>query len=263
MTLEYTAPEEIQGLLKPLADETFSFACHPGVPCFTECCRDLKLLLTPYDVLRLKKRLALDASDFHEVHTRTEFDEQRGFPMVFLEMKTDERKTCPFVSQKGCIVYEDRPAACRTYPIARASRMHRGHGRVQEDYYVLHEEHCRGFEENQQWTVEEWIKDQGLESYHHMNNQWMEILTHPRLNQGKPLSSRQQQMFFLACYDLDKFKRFILSGRFIDIFELDRKELDAIESRDEDLLRLSFRWIRFSLCGDPVLKMREQYKKAR
>ncbi len=258
MTLENTAPEEIQSLLKPLEGESFAFACHPGVPCFTECCRDLKLLLTPYDVLRLKKSLALDASDFHEAHTRTEFDEQRGFPMVFLEMREDARKTCPFVSEKGCRVYGDRPAACRTYPIARATRMHRSHDRVQEDYYVLEEEHCRGFQEKQRWTVEEWIKDQGLEHYHEMNNQWMEIITHPRLNQGKRLSPQQQQMFFLACYDLDKFRRFISSGRFLQIFELDEKEVKAVESGDEDLLKLSFKWIRFSFCGDPVLKMREK-----
>ncbi len=261
MTLEHTAPGEIQGLLKPLTGEGFAFACHPGVPCFTECCRDLKLLLTPYDVLRLKTRLGADASDFLERHTRTEFDEQRGFPMVFLEMKTDPRKTCPFVSDEGCSVYEDRPAACRTYPIARASRMHRGHGRVQEDYFVLKEAHCRGFEETRTWTVEEWIRDQGLEPYHVYNNLWMEIITHPKLNQGAALSARQQEMFYLACYDLDKFRNFVLSGRFLEIFELDGREVEAIRTQDEALLRLALRWLMFSFCGEPVLKMRETFRK--
>ncbi len=39
-------------------DETFRFACHSQLPCFTRCCADLKLVLTPYDILRLKKTAA-------------------------------------------------------------------------------------------------------------------------------------------------------------------------------------------------------------
>ncbi len=256
MTIESTAPGEIREKLEPLKGEPFAFACHPGVPCFTECCRDLKLLLTPYDILRLKKRLADTMPDFLDEHTRTEPDEQRGFPMVFLEMNDNERRTCPFVSEKGCTVYEDRPAACRTYPIARASRMHRGHGRVQEDYFLLHEDHCRGFEEDRKWTVEEWIADQGLEPYHAFNNLWMEILTHPRLNQGTPLSSRQQQMFYLACYELERFGKFIRSDRFLQSFELDEQEAREMADDDEALLKMAFRWLLFSLCGEPVLKVR-------
>jgi len=37
----------------------FSFKCHPGVACFTECCRGSNIILTPYDVIRLKNRLNL------------------------------------------------------------------------------------------------------------------------------------------------------------------------------------------------------------
>ncbi len=47
-----------------LEDNSFSFACHPGLSCFTECCRDLRLALTPYDILRLKNRLGLASNDF-------------------------------------------------------------------------------------------------------------------------------------------------------------------------------------------------------
>ena len=42
-----------QQILPTATDRPFTFACHPGVPCFTECCRELDLALTPYDVLRL------------------------------------------------------------------------------------------------------------------------------------------------------------------------------------------------------------------
>jgi len=33
-------------------DDTFTFACHPGVSCFNQCCRDVNIFLTPYDIIR-------------------------------------------------------------------------------------------------------------------------------------------------------------------------------------------------------------------
>ena len=38
-------------------DDTFQFACHPGVSCFNRCCGDVNIFLSPYDVLRLKTGL--------------------------------------------------------------------------------------------------------------------------------------------------------------------------------------------------------------
>ena len=38
-------------------DSSFTFACHPGVPCFNDCCGDVNIFLTPYDILRLKQAL--------------------------------------------------------------------------------------------------------------------------------------------------------------------------------------------------------------
>ena len=31
--------------------ECFEFRCHPGVACFTDCCRGIDIMLTPYDIL--------------------------------------------------------------------------------------------------------------------------------------------------------------------------------------------------------------------
>ena len=52
-------------MLDPLPKgETYRFACHQGVRCFTDCCRDLHLVLTPYDVLRVKRGLVMDSTAF-------------------------------------------------------------------------------------------------------------------------------------------------------------------------------------------------------
>lgn len=256
MSLERKAPANIRDMLEPLDNGGFRFDCHPGVPCFTECCRDLKLILTPYDILRLKNHLGLESGEFLDRYTDLEVDESSKLPMVYLSMLDNERKTCPFVSPEGCTVYTDRPSACRTYPLARASRKHKLHGTVLEDYFVLREDHCRGFEEDRFRTVDEWIQDQGLSSYHEMNNPWMEIVTHSRLRNGLPM--KQYQMFFMASYNLDQFRRFVFQGRFLQVFELTSDEADALKESNEALLRLAYRWLRFSLLNEPALKVREE-----
>ena len=53
-----------------LGPDGFTFACHPEVPCFNQCCRRLNLVLTPYDVLRLKNHLGMSSEEFHRAPHR-------------------------------------------------------------------------------------------------------------------------------------------------------------------------------------------------
>jgi len=46
------------------ADHVFRFRCNPGVPCFTRCCGDVTIALTPYDVIRLKNALGVSSKEF-------------------------------------------------------------------------------------------------------------------------------------------------------------------------------------------------------
>ena len=66
---------------------------------------------------------------------------------------------------------------------ARASRVPRTHGTVQEDYYVLRKSHCLGFAEDRIWSVENWIGGQALAELHELDTLWMEIIT---LEREKP-----------------------------------------------------------------------------
>ncbi|MFH1091311.1 MAG: YkgJ family cysteine cluster protein, partial [Pseudomonadota bacterium] len=93
------------------------FRCHPGLQCYTTCCADVTIFLTPYDVLRLKNRLELSSRQFMERHTILLSKEKQVIPLVVLKMSDDELKTCPFVTSQGCTVYSDRPWACRMYPL--------------------------------------------------------------------------------------------------------------------------------------------------
>ena len=104
-----------------MAVRSFTFACHPGVPCFTDCCRMLELALTPYDVLRLRKATGLTSRELLENYIITEQDPGEPFPRFYLTMVDDGRASCVFVSPQGCTVYPHRPSACRAYPLGRAA----------------------------------------------------------------------------------------------------------------------------------------------
>ena len=47
----------------------FKFNCSPGVSCFTRCCGDITIVLTPYDVLRIKSGLKISSAESHDKYT--------------------------------------------------------------------------------------------------------------------------------------------------------------------------------------------------
>ena len=102
-------------------DSQFRFKCHKDVPCFNSCCGDVNIFLTPYDIIRLKNRLGITSGEFLAKYTISPFDENTKYPVILLKMEDNERKSCPFVSEAGCTVYEDRPWPCRMYPLGMAS----------------------------------------------------------------------------------------------------------------------------------------------
>lgn len=240
-----------------LEGDAFSFACHPGLSCFTECCRELNLVLTPYDLLRLKKCLALDSADLLEQYTIIKPNEHNGFPAVMLKMGEDERRRCPFVTPAGCRIYEDRPGACRIYPIGRGASKTQGQEGTREIYFVVREAHCRGFSEPREWTVSHWSHDQGLTPYTFFNDLWTEIITHKGSLISKEALPQKLQMFFMASYNLDQFRQFVFKSTFLKRFDLPEETVRKLESDDEELLKLGLDWLKFVLFGEKVIPLRE------
>lgn len=235
--------------------ETFEFACHPDVPCFKACCRKLDLVLTPYDIFRLKKTLGLDAADFLDQHTEKIADRPGRWPLLKLKMSDNEERTCPFLGEDGCTVYADRPGACRIYPLGRGTRPG-GPSGVIEKYMVVREKHCRGFEEPKTWTVEEWLSDQDLATYHSHNDQWMKVITHPKGPGEGEAEAKNLGMFSLASYNLDRFSDFVLKTKFLSLFEVDQARLARIEADQAELLFLAYDWLLFSILGERTMEMK-------
>ena len=230
-------------------DDTFQFSCHPGIACFNECCRDLNQFLTPYDICRLKSKLELTSQQFLERYTVCHIGPRTGLPVVSLKMLHEENLRCPFVSPQGCTVYEDRPGSCRTYPLGRiAVRKPEGRG-CAESYFLIKEAHCLGFNESRQWTVREWKRNQQLSTHNEMNDLVMEVLSLKNRSRKDRLTHSENDLFYMAFYDLDRFRDFALEKRLGEADPVREDVLEVIREDDVALLRFAMEWIKGALFG--------------
>jgi len=238
-------PEQLPENFQRIAtDQPFVFCCHPGVPCFTECCRELDLALTPYDVLRLKRYLQLSSDKFLEEYVIIEWEEQELFPTCYLTMIDDGRASCVFVRETGCSVYDDRPGSCRAYPVGRGASRN-AEMTFAESLVLIREAHCRGFAETGNQTAGKYLLDQGLAEYNRFNDALLPLLQHPRLQAQTFRPSRQQLgQYILALYNLDQFRREMTDGRITLQSTLTPQLLKGLlTGNDEELLLLGIRWL--------------------
>jgi len=234
----------------------FQFRCHPGVACFNRCCSALALMLTPYDVLRLRRALGgMDSETFLKCHARVDIMPDVGFPSLHLAMTRDPGDPCPFVTDAGCSVYADRPGACRTYPIGRATRLDED-GVKREQFFRIEEPHCLGFQESGEWTTATWMDDQGLAPYNASNDRYMELLDRSRAR--GPIGQRQATMVLLALYQLDTFQRFIAGTHLFSRLDVSQADQAAILADEERCLDFGLDWVTLVLLGaSPNLAMKE------
>jgi Fe-S-cluster containining protein len=238
----------------------FRFACHSEVPCFGRCCANVNIFLTPYDVLRMKNALGIPSSEFLERYTIPLMLEAGQLPVVVLKMQDDDEKKCPFVSDQGCTMYDDRPWSCRMYPLGLASSKAEG-AEGEEFCFVVEEDDslCQGFKEDTEWTVESWFDGQDVGVFNQKSESYMQLTLHPYLLKNKELGEKRIQMFFKACYDLDGFREMVFESTLFDRFEVSDEVKEAMRTDDEALLEFAVsKWLRFALFHEDTMIVRDE-----
>jgi len=245
--------------VKLTKDSRFRFRCHPKVRCFTACCSNVNIALPPYDLLRLRKRLGLAADEFIRQYGDIQILDKTLFPVVTLKMRDDDKKSCPFVTPEGCTVYEDRPNICRYYPVGMATlRKVDAEGGKDEFYFMTKEDHCKGFEEDKQWTIGEWREDQGADLYDEMNRGWMEILIKKKSHgQGKEFPEIKNEMFFKMSFDTDYFRAFVFNSTFLELYDIPAERIEKVRADDTELLKLAYEWLRQAIFAEQTLTFKE------
>jgi uncharacterized protein len=243
----------------------FKFRCHKDIKCFTKCCSNIDILLTPYDVLRLKNRLKLSSAEFLSNYTYVKIDEKSSHPHVMLKMKESAEMECPFVTPEGCTVYTDRPANCRYYPVGQGTfKKETEKGTEEEEFYFfVNEPHCLGFNEDKGWTIESWRVDQEVDLYDRLNREWKGLQLRKDLPGHPPLDDKKQAQFYMASYDIDSFRNFVFESKFLNVFDIDEETVEKIRNDEVELMQFGFRYIKYVMMLEETLKVRDEVVNSR
>jgi len=241
-------------------DDEFSFRCGKDLDCFTRCCQDVSIVLTPYDLLRMKKSLGITSGEFLKKYTISPFTPEQRIPVVMLKMDEDSKK-CLFVGEDGCSIYGNRPWSCRMYPLGFADPKNPNPD-DQKFHFLMKEEICHGHDTGQVCTVREWIGDQGIEQYDMMGQSFKELMLHDFWDREEALKPEQMDMYFMACYDLDRFRRFVFESKFLEMFDVDPDRVDAMERDEVELLEFAMQWLRFALFKEKSLRIKHKVREA-
>lgn len=244
-------PQTIEG------SATIQFRCHKGIDCFNACCKNIDISLTPYDVVRMKRRLGMTSTDFLVKYTFPYEMEKDG--IAGIKLKPVENGTaCQFMTDEGCSIYEDRPTACRYYPVALLSLRRQDEYTDRTAYAVVKESHCHGHLEPRKLTVDEYRKEQGLEEYDEMGRGWRQLILKKKSSGptvGKP-SQRSRQLFFIASYDVDQFREFIKMPSFDDVYDLAPETKSKLMQDDTELMLFGQQFLRQVMFGEMSIPMK-------
>jgi hypothetical protein len=240
------------------------FSCHKGIGCWNACCSNIDISLTPYDIIRLKKRLEISSTEFLKDYTVPYELEKDGIAGVKFR-PVENGTACRFMTQDGCSVYEDRPTACRYYPVALLSMRKQDEYTDTQSYALVKEDHCKGHDVARSLSIGEYRKEQGVEEYDELARGWRQLVLKKKSAGpaiGAP-SLKSRQLFFIACYDVDTFRAFVDSEGFSKLFKLADEEKVMLMTDDVEMMLFAFRFLKQVLFGENTIERDEAEVKER
>ena len=234
------------------------FRCHKGIDCFNACCMNIDIILTPYDIIRLKQRLGISSTEFLRQYTEPfEFAKNS---VAGVKLKPVEGGTaCQFVADEGCSVYADRPTACRYYPVGLLSTRRQDENVDRASYALVREDHCHGHFEDRRLTIAEYRKEQGLEEYDGRGRAWRQQIL--KVKSAGPyigqMSKTSLRFFFMASYDIDRFREFIKSDGFSATYDVDPETMAELLEDDIALMAFGDRMIRQIMYAEKTIPMKQ------
>lgn len=232
------------------------FNCHKGISCWNACCKHADITLTPYDIVRLKQATGKDSSEVLKEHTVPFTMDADGMPGI--KLRTTNEGACLFMDEEaGCTVYENRPSACRYYPLGNLAMKKADQAHENQHFVLVRESHCKGHEEDRSIKIHDYRAEQKVEEYDQHNVEYFQLILKKKSmgpGVGKP-PEMSLQLYFMACFDQDRFRRFVLSDAFRNTYILDAETYEKIASSDVDCMYFGFRLLRQVLFNEMTIPM--------
>jgi len=180
-------------------EDRFSFTCQRT----NTCCRNFsdgeRIILDPYDVLRLSRKKGITTGKFMSKYATLTLDNETHIPIALLNYSGREHKNkCHFLRSYGCSVYQDRPLRCRLYPLGRLS------SRDKTFYMLINNCPCGDKLSSNEWTVSDWLSESECKSYLEFENVSNGILEDCDMEIYKALSPEIKLEFGRMLYDIDR-----------------------------------------------------------
>ena len=254
------APFELSPVMPTMlgGEKVIQFRCHKDVGCWNACCSNIDITLTPYDIIRLKNRLDMSSGDFLKAYTVPYEMDQDGTPGVKFR-PVEGGTACQFMKPEGCAVYEDRPTACRYYPVALLSMRNQDEYTDRTSYAFVQEKHCLGHQEPRSLTIDEYRQEQGVDVYDEKGRGWRQLVLKKKSAGpaiGKP-PAISNQLFFMASYDVDRFRAFVSSDAFNKTYDVPLEVMATLLADDEALMEFGYNFLKHTLFGERFLEERE------
>ena len=245
-------PAQLQG------DAVIQFRCHKDIDCFNACCMNIDIMLTPNDIIRLKRRLGITSTEFLRQYTQP-FEFGRNSIGGVKYKPKEATNACQFVTGEGCSVYEDRPTACRYYPVGLLSTRRQDENFDRASYALVQEDHCHGHFEERKLSIDEYRKEQGLEDYDELGRAWRQLVL--KVKSAGPaignMSKTSLKFFFMACYDMDRFREFIKSEGFGYIYDIEVGLKQQLLEDDLELMKFGDRLIRQIMFAEQSIPLKQ------
>lgn len=210
-------------------DDKFRFSCKQCGKCCTE--RE-DILLTPFDLFRLSKKLNMTPNDFVEKYGETYIGDSSRMVIVRLKPRGSIRR-CPLLKDRKCSVHDAKPRVCAMFPIGRAFRLDpkkRGSDQISTENieYIFNGVHCGNAEEH---TVREWFEYFKIPIKDEFFVEWQKALTEiseiVHIAEKKFTMENMMNALWSAIYVL-MYMRYDINQDFMPQFEKNRDALLAM-----------------------------------
>lgn len=191
----------IERFLSP--GDSFKFTCDRS----GKCCRDRydkPILLSPYDVYRLRNDLNISSRQFADRFGQRILGADSQLPILLLDFQQTSKNhnKCPFLMSYGCKVYEDRPLVCRLYPVGRMIDTD------MSSYFFLTKtpDYCR-VGSGREYTIEQWLEQAEVEPYFKWNDRFNSLYMEINYKKYHALNMAYKATLGTILYDFDSVER--------------------------------------------------------
>lgn len=188
---------KIKRFLKP--GDTFKFTCDKT----GRCCKnrlDDPIILSPYDVLRLRKNLNITSSEFLRKYGELTLGSESKLPIVLLkyEWQSPVKNKCSFLRSYGCKVYKDRPLRCRLYPVARIQTPDN------KSFFFLVEtgSYCN-LGKGEEHPIEQWLEESEVEPYFKWSDKLFDLIFKMNHEKYRKLDDKIKYNLGFMLYNFD------------------------------------------------------------